>query len=307
MDLGIVINEFEQVTKYPLKAFLRKYADFMTGGYAEIRDYFSGRTVEISNESVSALRDLTVECRDVLAQFKNFTNKFSTCGYWELMDYIDNLNNTLEKINKLPKFLRTSLGKRGYTPSVQVSATVGSERTVDDVASTARELNQDNTQWVDLMLQNDWNEDDWEIDKLRSVNVFINNRTQIVVTTIIDQPIGDRVYGTDILRKISFADNDLALAVRKDNIEQKSVILLELVRGDVPENMLFGKNPMFFGSNAPIVNYSEVVTDIVNCFMQNDLFASVNVTDISFANGEATMKVEIQTKYDYKTEKTIVL
>jgi len=224
-----------------------------------------------------------------------------------LMDYIDNLNNTLEKINKLPKFLRTSLGKRGYTPSVQVSSTVGSDRTVDDVASTARELNQDNTQWVDLMLQNDWNEDDWEIDKLRSVNVFINNRTQIVVTTIIDQPIGDRVYGTDILRKIGFVNNDLALAVRKDNIEQKSVILLELVRGDVPENMLFGKNPMFFGSNAPIVNYSEVVTDIVNCFMQNDLFASVNVTDISFANGEATMKVEIQTKYDYKTEKTIVL
>ena len=307
MDLGIVINEFEQVTKYPLKAFLRKYADFMTGGYTEIRNYFSGRTVEISNESVSALRDLTVECRDVLAQFKNFTNKFSTCGYWELMDYIDNLNNTLEKINKLPKFLRTSLGKRGYTPSVQVSSTVGSDRTVDDVASTARELNQDNTQWVDLMLQNDWNEDDWEIDKLRSVNVFINNRTQIVVTTIIDQPIGDRVYGTDILRKIGFVNNDLALAVRKDNIEQKSVILLELVRGDVPENMLFGKNPMFFGSNAPIVNYSEVVTDIVNCFMQNDLFASVNVTDISFANGEATMKVEIQTKYDYKTEKTIVL
>ena len=54
-------------------------------------------------------------------------------------------------------------------------------------------------------------------------------------------------------------------------------------------------------------NYSEVVTDIVNTFMQNDLFASVNVKDISFDNGSATMKVEIQTKYDYKTEKTITV
>lgn len=307
MDLGIVINEFEQVTKYPLKAFLRKYADFMTGGYREIKRYFGGETVNVSNESVTTLRDLTIECRDVLAQFKNFANKFSTCGYWELMDYLDDLNNTIEKINKLPKFLRTSLGKRGYTPSVQIESTVGSKRTIDDVASTAKELNRDNMSWVDLMLQNDFNEADWEIDSLRGLNVFVNNRSQIVVTTIIDQPIGKRVYGTDILRKIGFSENDLELAVQIDNVEQKCVILLELVRGDVPENMLFGKNPAFFGANAPLVNYSEVVTDIVNTFMQDDLFASVNVTDISFDNGSATMKVEIQTKYDYKTEKTITV
>ena len=156
---------------------------------------------------------MTLECRDVLAQFKNFANKFSTCGYWELMDWLDDLNNTIEKINKLPKFLRTSLGKYGYTPSIQISATVGDQRTIDDVANMARELLQANTQWVDLMLQNDFNEADWEIDKLRSLNVLINNRTQIVVTTILDQPIGERVYGSDIQRKIEFVDDDLAIAV----------------------------------------------------------------------------------------------
>ena len=307
MDLGIVINEFEQVTKYPLKDFLRKYAGFMMSGYREIRRYFGGETTSISNVSLVSLKELTLECRDVLAQFKNFANKFSTCGYWELMDWLDDLNNTIEKINKLPKFLRTSLGKYGYTPSIQISATVGDQRTIDDVANMARELLQANTQWVDLMLQNDFNEADWEIDKLRSLNVLINNRTQIVVTTILDQPIGERVYGSDIQRKIEFVDDDLAIAVQRDNIDQKCVILLELVRGDVPENIMFGKNPTFFGTNAPIVNYSEVVNDIINTFMQNDLFASVEVTDISFSEGSVTMKVNIQTKYDYKTEKTIEL
>lgn len=307
MDLGIVINEFESVTKYPLKAFLRKYADFMNGGYREIKRYFGGETVNINNESLVQLRELTLECRDVLAQFKNFANKFSTCGYWELMDYLDDLNNTMEQINKLPKFMRTALTKRGYTPAVEVRTTVGSGKTIDDVASAVKELNRDNTEWVDLMLQNDLDEADWSIDKLSGLNVFINNRTQVVVTTIIDQPVGDRVYGSDIERKISFAANDLAVAVRKDNIDQKCEILLELVQGDVPENMLFGKNPLFFGSNAPMLNYSEVVTDVVNTFMQNDLFASVNVTEMSFENGSVTMKVEIQTKYDYKTEKRLTV
>lgn len=307
MDLGIVINEFESVTKYPLKAFLRKYADFMNGGYREIKRYFGGETVDVNNDSLVQLHELTLECRDVLAQFKNFANKFSTCGYWELMDYLDDLNTTMEQINKLPKFMRTSLTKRGYTPAVEVRATVGSGKTIDDVASAVKELNRDNTEWSNLMLQNDLDEADWSIDKLSGLNVFINNRTQVVVTTIIDQPVGDRVYGSDIARKISFAANDLAVAVRKDNIDQKCEILLELVQGDVPENMLFGKNPLFFGSNAPMLNYSEVVTDIVNTFMQNDLFASVNVTEMSFENGSVTMKVEIQTKYDYKTEKRLTV
>lgn len=307
MDLGIVINEFETVTKYPLKEFLRKYADFMSTGYREINRHFAGETVSVSNEALTALKQLTSECGDVIAQFKNFANKFSTCGYWELMDYLDDLQSTIERINKLPKFLRTSLGKRGYTPSVQVRATVGDGRTIDDVASSVAEINNDNTSWIDLMIQNDLNEGDWSIDKLRGVEVFVNNRSQIVVTTVIDQPVGDRVYGTDIMRKITFQNQDLVLAVKRDNLEQKCVILMELVQGDVPENMLFGKNPLFFGSNVQAVNFPEMISNLVSNFLQNDLFAAVEVTDIKFEQGTAKIKLAIQTKYDYKTEKTITV
>lgn len=94
-----------------------------------------------------------------------------------------------------------------------------------------KNLNRDNYNWVDLMLSNDLNEGDWEIDKLTPLNVLINNTVDVVVTTILDQPIGKRIYGKDINRKITFVDNDLDIKIWQDNIEQKCDILLSLKRG----------------------------------------------------------------------------
>ena len=51
------------------------------------------------------------------------------------------------------------------------------------------------------MLSNDMNESDWEIDKLSSINVMVNNTNDVVVTSILDMPIGERIYGKDIEKK----------------------------------------------------------------------------------------------------------
>lgn len=303
-----IVLEFEKVTKYPLIQFLVKYRNFMLNSYPEINRYFSGQTEGIDNSHLVLLQQLTSDCKDVMAQFKNFANKFATCGYWELMDYIDDLNTTIEKINKLPKFRRTSLTKRGYQPFIQVASSVGGYRTVEDVANSIKQTNKDNTNWIDLMLSNDMNESDWEIDKLTPMNVLVNNQVDVVVTTILDQPIGKRIYGKDIARKITFKSNDLAIVEFQANIEQKCDILMELNRGDVPENMLFGKNSkLITGVNTKQFAYPQLVADIQSNFLQNDLFEYAVVTDFAFDNGSMTITVEIKTKYDYKTEKKIVV
>lgn len=303
-----VVLEFEKITKYPLTLYLSKYRDFMLNSYPEINRYFSGDSEGIENTHLITLKKLTSESRDVLSQFKNFANRFDTCGYWELMDYLEDLNTTLDKINKLPKFRRTSVTKRGYQPFIQVDSTVGGFRTMEDVANTVKEINIDNTNWIDLMLSNDMNEADWEIDKLTPISVLINNRIDVIVTTILDQPIGKRIYGKDVSRKISFQDDDLLVVEFQANVEQKCDILLELNRGDVPENALFGKNSkLISGVNTKTFAYPELSSDIQNVFLQNDLFEYVAITDFDYNNGDMIVKVEIKTKYDYKTEKKITI
>ena len=303
-----IVIEFQKVTKYPLVEFLAQYRNFMLNSYPEIDRYFSGETASIDNAHLIALKNLTTECGNCMSQFKNFANKFDKCGYWELMEYIGNLEDTIEKINKLPKFRRTSLTKRGYQAGVQVSADVGGFRTMEDVANVVQNLNRDNYNWVDLMLSNDLNEGDWEIDKLTPLNVLINNTVDVVVTTILDQPIGKRIYGKDINRKVTFVDNDLDIKIWQDNIEQKCDILLSLKRGDVPENMLFGQNAeLTIGVTSKSFSYPELVKNLQNTFLQNDLFQYVEITKFQYENGSMFMYCEIKTKYDYKTERKIVV
>ncbi len=303
-----IILEFERVTKYPLVKYLTKFREFLLNSYPDIERYFSGDSESVNNEHLITLRELTEESKDVLAQFKNFANKFDKCGYWELMDYIDDLNNTIEKINKLPKFFRTSLTKRGYKPFIQVDSSVGGFRTLEDVAELVKERNEDNTDWMTIAKANDLNESDWEIDELTPITLYVNNRVDVVVTTILDMPIGKRVYGRDIKRKLTFKDNDLETVEYQNNIEQKCDILLGLNRGDVPENKLFGKNlNLFSGTTASQFAYPELINDIQNTFMQNDLFEYIEVTDWNLIEGDMNITVEIKTKYDYKTEKKVTI
>ena len=300
-----LVIEFERVTKYPITNFFQKVVSFFNNSYPEVQKYYGGISETIDNEHLTLLDEIDKDCKDLLAQFKNFSNKLNSCGYWELMEYINNIQIAIEKTKKLPKFFRTSLTKRGYKPYIQVSSSVGNNRTMEDVADAVREVNRDNTQWVDLMHGNDMHEYDWEIDELTSLNVFVNNRTEVVVSTILDQPIGKRVYGRDILRKITISDNDLKLVEYQDNVEQKCNILLELTRRDIPEYPLMGKNIGISDINQ--FSYPMLVSEIQSTFMQNDLFQYVNVTDISLSNGDLSVTVDIKTKYDYKTEKKVVI
>jgi len=301
-----IIYEFEKVTKYPLLNFLNDYRLFMLNSYPIVLQYFSGESDSIDNVHLNSLSKLTKDCVLLGVQFKNFSSKFSTCGYWELMDLVETLNVTLEKINKLPKFLRTSKTKYGYKPYIQVDTTVGGMRTMEDVANSIKNVSGESYDWVDLMLNNDLEESDWEIDELKSISAFVNNATDIVVTTILDQPIGERIYGKDICKEITFIDNDLEIVQYRDNVDQKCVILLELNRGDVPENPLFGKDmSLISGSTVKQFSYPILVEDITNTFMQNDLFEYVNVKSFNFSDGDMTLTCDIKTKYNYKTEKKI--
>ena len=302
-----VIIDFERVTKFPLLKFLVEYKDFMSNHYTPIEDYFSGRVVEIDNIHLTSLKKITEDSKTVMAQFKNFSNKFAICGYWELMDWLTSVNDTIEKVNKLPKYLRTSLSCRGYTPTVQTTGNVGKNRTLEDLAVILQSNDFDNGAWVDIMLGNDLNEADWEIDELKPITIYVNNRINVVVTTVIDIPIGKKVYGKDILRKITFVDNDLQIVSEEDNLEQKCIILLELNQGDVPENRSFGKHTELTGETIKQFAYPQLVTDIINTFMQNDLFESVKVTEFAFKNGDLQAKVDIKTKYDYRTEKMLII
>lgn len=293
---------FQNITKFDLRQYFIDYRDFLTNDFPDVNNYYAGKTETIDAAKIKRLKDLIARSRNLLQQFSTFATKFSNVGFWELQQYCQDLNETLERITKLPKYNRVSKSPRGYKPYIQASYSVGGMRTMEDVA---REIGETTTE-SELILNNDLEEENYDIDKLSNINALVNNTSGVVVDTILETPVGNRVYGRDIQRKIEIEGNDLKIVEWEDNVEQKVEILLMLEQGDIPEIPNLGR-AVIEGSNYRDYNYTELLTDLRNVFYQDDLFAYVGITDVAYKDGDISVNVEVNTKYIYSTTKTITL
>lgn len=296
-----IVNEFQNVTKFNLLQYFEDYSNFMASDYASLAAYFAGSTSSVSASAVNNLNSLKSRGKTILQLFINFSSKLTNCGFCQLQQYCQDLYDTLEKIEKLPKYNRVTKTVRGYQPYIQVNGEIGGMKTIQDLA---QEIDSIGVSELSLVLENDIEEDDWEIDKLSNVQAQVNNQTDVVVDTILEAPVGNHVYGKDVNKKIAFVDNDLDIVKYEDNVEQKCNILLSLNRGDVPELPSFGKNVQI-GKNSVTYNYAELIKDLNNIFLQDDLFSSIGVESIDLVEGDIYAKCSIKTKYSYSTVKSI--
>lgn len=294
-----VANEFENITKFELLQYFTDYSDFLQNDYSEVYAYYSGNSESIDNAKLTTLSTLLNKSNNLMRIFQEFAGKLGNVGYWELQQYCQDLKDTLERISKLPKYCRTAKTCRGYKPYVQVNEDIGGMKTIADLADQLGNITEN-----ELILNNDLEEGDYEIDKLSSITALVENQTNVVVSTIMEQPIGKRIYGKDIQRKIDFSDNDLTIVKYENNVEQKAEILLEINKGDVPEIPNFGKT-VVSGQTYNGYNYGELMSDLQDNFLQDDLFDNVTISDIDYDNGDLYATVKIQTKYVYSTTKNM--
>lgn len=294
-----IANEFQNITKFELLQYFIKYRNFMQNDYSDIYSYYSGNTEQIEASKLETLNDLLTQSDDLIRTFQTFSGKLGNVGYWELQQYCQDLKDTLERVNKLPKYCRTSKTTRGYKPYIQVREDIGGMKTVQDLSEQLGDVSEQ-----DLMLNNDLEEGDYEIDELSQISAYVNNGTNLVVNTILEQPIEKNIYGRDINRKITFTNNDLNLVEYENNVEQKAEILLELNKGDVPEMPTFGKN-IISGQSYASYNYAELISDLRDNFLQDDLFLSIDIINIYTNNGDIYVTCDIKTKYVYSTTKSI--
>jgi len=293
------IIEFQKITKYPLIFFLEKYSYFNENCLTDLKAYFSGSTTSIDNDKLQMLSSLIEDNANLISVVNNFSNKMNDCGFWELLDYLESLNDNINKIAKLPKYYHVTKTVNGYKPVKEITGSVGGMKTFEDVENELKYDNFDNeASWVDIMRNNDIEETDWEIDELKQVK-YTTNSVSVQVNTIIDVLKGDNVYGKDISKKIAFEQNDLEIVKYLENIKQKSLVLLNLKKGDVPEIVDFGVDNKFLGSNVKSFSYHEIFTQIENNFLQDDIFSGIEIYNLKFNGDSLEIEVNIKTKYDY--------
>lgn len=304
-----IAKEFENITKFSLLEYFVRYNEWMKNDYSDVYNYYAGNTESIDAAKITTLTKLIDSSNDLMRTFQTFSGKLGNVGYWELQRYCQDLKDTLERIAKFPKYLRTAKTTRGYKPYVQIAGEIGGMKTVQDLAD---QIGRGITE-QELIINNDLQEKDYEIDQLKEIRAMVNNKNSVVVTTILEQPVGRKIYGKDINRKIRFVNDengrgDLSVVKYEDNVEQKCNVLLELNKGDVPEIPNFGKEVMI-GGGMEKYNYAALMVDLRRNFEQDDLFDNIEVVDIKpdRTTGNVFISVEIQTKYVYSTTQTIQL
>lgn len=295
-----ICNEFQSITKFDLLGFFTQYRDFLQNEFSALNEYYAGKTETIDINIIRNFRNLLENSHILIKTFSTFSSKLGSVGYWELLQYCQDLNDTLERISKLPKYHRTSKSPRGYKPYIQVESSVGGLRTMEDVANEIGGLSD-----TELILNNDLEELDYDIQTLKPINALVDNATDLVVSTILEQPIGNQVYGKDINHIISFTDNDLSIVKYEDNVEQKIEVLLGMIKGDTPEYPTLGFNAP--GQSWNSYSYPELVSQLKSNFGIDDLFESVDVETLNYENGDVSMTCSIKTKYIYTTKRVIKL
>lgn len=299
---------FEELTKYNLSKFVQDTSLFFKNGFPKIISFFSGTTNTVESSVLNEHKRLLKEADVAVQQFKTNAEKLETVEYWELLDFVEDLRTKLQTISKTSKYLRSSRVDFNDGNGFSYTYTLGDGQTLENISRNVLQDNDSENDWTKIALNNDLLESGWDMDDGKKVTIYKEKFMTSPVTTFIDNMIGEKIYGIDIDRKITFEDDDVKTLSYRDTVYQSADILSGLKKGDIPQYPVLGiDSSLYVGSNIGMMSYSSVVRELTKNFSTDDLFINFSVTDIELVNDAFKLKYTVDTKYKMIVENTAIV
>jgi hypothetical protein len=304
----LAIDNFEQLTSFPLKKYLLETENFFKFSYPIIVDYFSGVISKVEQIHIKTLFRLIKDAQTLSIQFGLNRTKLTTVDYWELYDFCEDLRTKLQTTTKISKYLRSSRTNFDYDNSFNFPFTMGQQQTLENISNDLLQDENPLDDWANTALKNDLLETDYGIDGGKALTLFKEVFIGGFVLSVVDNMIGEKVYGLDLDRTITFLDDDLKVLTYKNTVFQCADILAHLKEGDVPEFMSMGiPKSLFIGGNLQSFSIPGIISALNKNFATDDLFRDFVVTDISYKDGDYRMEYTVGTKYELLVESTAVI
>lgn len=301
------IEEFQEKTKFPLANFLVDSNQFFTSDFPHIVNFYNGNSKTLDRSHIKKLNTLSEQASYILQYFKERKQAFNTVDYWELLDMIEDIKIKFNTSKNISKYLRSSIvdgtDKAGFVYDARMSR----NETLEDISFNQLQKSGEND-WLDIAFENDLKEVDYDVQggtqlKLRK-QLFQSN----LVTSMIDNTIGEKIYGKDIKKSFQYKDDDLETLGYKDTVYQSVEILAKLSKGDIPEYRSLGlRKNIYKGSNFSRLNYSSIVREMNKNFASDDLFTDFVVKELRYEQGDVYIEYQVNTKYDLVVIKNIYL
>lgn len=292
------VEKFEAVTGYRLSPFLNSWVDFIDSHYQYFIDYFKGVTNKLPQEATDAFTVLFRRKLKLEDSMANTSDNLDRMDFWNLLDYLDEINGKISYIASLSKFLRTAKYEGFNEDSLTIEYVATDYDTPESIA--ARRRANPNDSWVDIYIKNNILETDYRAEQ-GGYNLRLGKRElkNLFLNTVIDNLVGDKLYGIDVYQEFIFEDDDLKVAPPRETFVQSVKILMELGKGDIPEYPELGLNKAVqIGSNLGLVSTPFIVRDLKETFASDDTMVNFTIDDVSIEASAIFLEFQVESFYN---------
>lgn len=307
--IQIAIDDFDAKTYRNLGLFLIDVNDFFKNNYNDVFDWYSGRTANPNIASFETLFKLTFQSEEIMGLLRDNKNFLTqTFNMWELTLQLEEINTKLHTTLNLSKLLRSTRTKNSFQNKIEMDYTTKKYDTFESIQRTQVSSSNFDNAWWDLALLNDLSEGDYDTTGGEEIKIPLPFQPSQYISSVVDNPIGERMYGKDVNRKLLFLDDDLETLNYNDTVIQSIEVSLETTIGSVPEMPTLGYDAgLMIGNSSSALKFPVFQRQLLNIFNTDDTFSKFSIKKLEFTNDSISVEFEIQTVRGEVVSKTINL
>lgn len=284
-------EKFLSVTGYNIKDFFQSYVDFCSEYYPYIVDYYQGG--EINANSFYELDKLIAQINIIEPLFQLHENKLDDISMWELLESFSEIVTKLTTIKNSDRWLRSA--SVGRTNTLQLEKQLRTGETFETV-SEQLELENPEDDWVDIVVPQYIIEEDYITGQgSNTFSVNLKNVGINYVDNVVDTLVDENILGKDLSTEFVFENEDLKIIKFQKSMEQALQIILEAVKGCIPEFTDYGLPSDFIGQTTNAIQYPIIFKSLMNMFQRDNRWASAELIDLKKVEDSIFMKVRATT------------
>ena len=284
-------EKFLSVTGYNIKDFFQSYVDFCSEYYPYIVDYYQGG--EINADSFYELDKLIAQINIIEPLFQLHENKLDDISMWELLESFSEIVTKLTTIKNSDRWLRSA--SVGRTNTLQLEKQLRTGETFETV-SEQLELENPEDDWVDIVVPQYIIEEDYITGQgSNTFSVNLKNVGINYVDNVVDTLVDENILGKDLSTEFVFENEDLKIIKFQKSMEQALQIILEAVKGCIPEFTDYGFPSDFIGQTTNAIQYPIIFKSLMNMFQRDNRWASAELIDLKKVEDSIFMKVRATT------------
>lgn len=283
-------TKFFNITGYDIKAFFEKFVEFCNSDYPNIVDYFNGGVMNAN--SFYNLVQLANEADIIEPLFILHQDTLDDISMWDILDDFTEVQTKIFTIKNSNRWLRSSVVDR--TNTIQLKKTLRTNETFEDVS---RQLENANPQddWMNITIPQYIRETDYTVEDGSPIfSINLRNVGINYIDTIVDTLVDDNILGRDISADFRFENDDFVTVVADKAIEQALKIIMEAMKGCIPEFIDYGLPNEFVGTTMNAIQYPAIFKNLMNMFQRDSRWTSVELLDIYTDKDSVFLKLKAQ-------------